>query len=1050
MKLTSYLQAKLNETIIPEKRILYILKGFSNVGLELNVPKFGDINFSKLLSDRDREKPDISNLHGAYYLYYEEASLLSDLLSALSYINYDVKIVNCNIYNGVYPTFSDYINTAGVEDFYGEQHHVFQDIFSTMEYENGICYVTYNPISVQNTIEVIDLFELPSETFTPKKTDDWNSTDSIDISNHPTSFASLVDNILSEKSSSFFLETQEDLSPSILTRLCFLSKFADVTLHKIFPYPDYTVETQPNPAFLDILRRRNPSYNFKRFLCYKNPSINNDTVEINQEKVISKIVEQAERARSDQDYKDIFVTAPTGSGKSIMFQIPAIFLAEKYSGFLTIVISPLIGLMNDQVNNIEDLTSSAATINSDFTPEEKSKVFENIRNGKTNILYLSPESFLMNSDIATLIGEKSIGLFIIDEAHTVVTWGQSFRPDYWYLGERIKQLRTSGKMSFPIATFSATIPYGGTDNMYQDMIDSLNMETYETEFLGIVRRDEIQFSIKNYNSKVDYELEKRERAVKSLKELIDSRTKTIAYFPFKRTIGEIYRELDSNSTTIYHAGLHASAKRLSAYQFSIGEKHLLLATKAYGMGIDIPDIACVYHFAPTGTLCDYVQEIGRAARKPGSIGIARTDYFPNDFRYIKSLYGMSRIREYHIKGVLRKIQDVYLKHRQRNFTLSPDGFAHIFDKNLISEVESSLKATLLMIEKDFELGNYSYKPLIFRPRTFFTLGYVIIEDKDLSDLQNTPYFRYFSKFRTKQQMTSKVRNVEILYTGDLYQVNFKEIWENHFRNLSFANFKYQFYEGSLLGFAGTNKYIPHYLLNVQWSFDSAFLLIQWMNKLISVLGKTFAQLGKNNKYFSVDEFQKQVEKNWGENENDKIPVLEYEALLSKLVTIINNYDSGNLTAARPITTRDDTHYIKLPTKCAQFFRTIGAVIANQYQNTQGTQKSFIINARTNKEDLINKNRHFLGAQLLEILGLADYTIVSGERPEFFIRINNINAISAIVNDERYKSPMVERIAQRYNDGVLIMRHFFENLDTDRERWDYIEEYFNGRLEVPEE
>ncbi len=113
-------------------------------------------------------------------------------------------------------------------------------------------------------------------------------------------------------------------------------------------------------------------------------------------------------------------------------------------------------------------------------------------------------------------------------------------------------------------------------------------------------------------------------------------------------------------------------------------------------------------------------------------------------------------------------------------------------------------------------------------------------------------------------------------------------------------------------------------------------------------------------------------------------------------------------------------------------------------------KSFIINAKTNKEDLINKNRHFLGAQLLEILGLADYSIISGERPEFFIRINNINAISAIVNDEHYKSPMVERIAQRYNDGVLIMRHFFENLDSDRERWDYIENYFNGRLDVPEE
>lgn len=1050
MKFSDYLISKLTEVIEPEARVLYILKGFSQINLELSIPKLGNIEFYKLLLDQKSEKPDISDLHGAYYLHYEEASLLNDLLSALSYVNYDVRIVNCNIYNGIYPTFSEYIKTSDIEAFYGEQYHVFQDLFSTMEYEKGVYYVTYNPISVQKTIETIDIFDLSSVTLTPQITDKWDRINSIDISNHPTSFSSLVNTILNEGTHTVLLETQDELSPSILTRLGFLSKFVKITLHKVFPNPDYPVEIQSNPAFLEILRRRNPKFDFKKFLCYKNPSINNDTVEISQEKVISKIVEQAEKAKTNQDYKDIFVTAPTGSGKSIMFQIPAIYLAEKYSGFLTIVISPLIGLMNDQVNNIEDITTTAATINSDFTPEEKSKVIENIRNGKTHILYLSPESFLMNSDIATLIGEKSIGLLVIDEAHTVVTWGQSFRPDYWYLGERIKQLRTSGKMSFPIATFSATIPYGGTDNMYQDMVDSLNMETYETEYLGIVRRDEIRFSISNYSSDVDYELEKKDQAVKSLVDLTKNGTKTIAYFPFKRTIGEIYRELDSNSTTIYHAGLHSSAKRFNALQFSLGEKRLLLATKAYGMGIDIPDIECVYHYAPTGTLCDYVQEIGRAARKPGSTGFAKTDYFPNDFRFIKSLYGMSRIREYHIKGVLRKIQDVYLKHRQRNFTLSPDGFAHVFDKNTISEVESSLKATLLMIEKDFELGNYSYKPLIFRPRTFFTLGYVIVEDKDFPHLQKSGYMGYFSKFRTKKQLYSKMKNMEIFYTGDLYQVNFKELWENHFRSLSFAAFKHQFYEGSLPDFVGTDKYFPHYLLNVQWSFDTPFLLIQQMNKLISVLGKTFAQFGRSNKYFSVNEFEELVIQIWSEYENDKIPTLDYAGLLAKLVTIINNYDFNSLTSARPITTRDDRHYIKLPTKCAQFFRTIGLVIGNQYNNVQGNQKTFIINAKTNKEDLIYKNRHFLGAQLLEILGLAEYSIVSGERPEFFIRVNNIKAISAIVNDERYKSPMVDKIAQRYNDGVLIMRYFFQNLDSDRERWDYIEEYFNGRLEVPEE
>lgn len=1048
MRLTDYLENKLTEVIRPEERIVYLLKGFSSLKPNLNLPKLGDVSFANLLSGNNKENPDISNLVGAYYLYFEEASLLNDLLSALSYVKYKVQIINCNLYNGIYPTFTECISADDVEGFYSEHHSIFQELFSTMEFNKGVCYVTYNPLSVQHSIETLDLLDLSSETPLNPFIGEWEKTNLIDISNQPTSFASLVETILVGKISQFCLETQDELSSSVLTRLNFLSKFVDVSLHKIFPIPDYTKETHPNPAYLEILKRRNPAFTFKKFKCYKNPVSSNETIEISQELVISKIVEHAENAKLNRDYKDIYVTAPTGSGKSIMFQIPAIYLAEKYPGFLTIVISPLIGLMNDQVTNIEDITTIAATINSDFTPEEKSQVFDRIRKGKTNLLYLSPESFLLNSDIATLIGEKTIGLLVIDEAHTVVTWGQSFRPDYWYLGERIKQLRSSGKMSFPIATFSATIPYGGTDDMYQDMIDSLNMETYETEFLGVVRRDEIQFSIEKCTSKVDYELEKKERAIESLKEICEKGTKTIAYFPYKQTISEISGELDETRTTIFHAGLRATNKRINAFEFSTGAKSLLLATKAYGMGIDIPDIACVYHYAPTGTLCDYVQEIGRAARKPGSLGIAKTDYYPNDFRFIRSLYGMSRIREYHIKGVLRKIQDVYLKNRQRNFTLSPDVFAHVFDKTTITDVESSLKTTLLMIQKDFELGNYSYKPLIFRPRTLFTLGYVIVEDKDLPDLQNSPYLRHFKKFRTKQQMAHKVRNMEIYYSGDLYQVNFKEIWENHYRTFSFANFKYQFYEGTLPGFPGTNKFIPHYLLNVQWNFDSAFLLIQEMNKLLNALNKTLATLSRANKYFSVDDFETNLKYVWNENENTKLPLLDYEGLLTKIVAIINNFDSISLTSSKPITTRDDSYYIKLPPRVSHFFRAIGPIIEKQYQDTQGTQKSFIINARTNKEDLINKNRHFLGAQILELLGLADYSIVSGERPEFFIRVNNINAISAIVHSENYQSPMVQRIAQRHNDGVLIMRHFFENLETDQERWDYIEDYFNGRLPLP--
>ncbi|WP_223325093.1 DEAD/DEAH box helicase, partial [Streptococcus sanguinis] len=176
------------------------------------------------------------------------------------------------------------------------------------------------------------------------------------------------------------------------------------------------------------------------------------------------------KAQKEEQFRDIFVTAPTGAGKSVMFQIPAIYLAEK-SDLVTIVISPLIGLMNDQVNNIQSMTKLAETINSDYTPSQKENVLEQIKNGDKSILYLSPETLLSNTDITNLIGDRKIGLLVVDEAHIVSTWGKSFRPDYWYLGEFISRLRKSEKsnQNFPIATFTATATYGSKDNMYFDI-----------------------------------------------------------------------------------------------------------------------------------------------------------------------------------------------------------------------------------------------------------------------------------------------------------------------------------------------------------------------------------------------------------------------------------------------------------------------------------------------------------------------------------------------------------------------------------------------------
>ena len=162
------------------------------------------------------------------------------------------------------------------------------------------------------------------------------------------------------------------------------------------------------PEFAGILQKYWGYSSFRDLLVYDMASLEDgkkEVVSVSQSKIISDLVQQVEQCESGgTDFRDVFVTAPTGAGKSVMFQIPAIYLAEKYN-LLTIVISPLIGLMNDQVKNLEVKNYSfAKTINSDISPVVKQEIMEKVANGEYHILYISPETLLSRSDVEQLIG----------------------------------------------------------------------------------------------------------------------------------------------------------------------------------------------------------------------------------------------------------------------------------------------------------------------------------------------------------------------------------------------------------------------------------------------------------------------------------------------------------------------------------------------------------------------------------------------------------------------------------------------------------------------
>ncbi len=371
---------------------------------------------------------------------------------------------------------------------------------------------------------------------------------------------------------------------------------------------------------------------FRKIKFYKNPDIDKEVIELSQGQIIQEIIHQAESSYEEStghSFRDIFITASTGAGKSVMFQIPAVYLAKKHHK-LTIIIEPVKALMQDQE---EKLNKSGymrvETFNSDLISQvEKEAVLDKIKNGGVDLLYLSPETLLSYS-IETIIGDREIGLLIVDEAHIVTTWGVGFRPDYWYLGGYINRLRnhiqtTKGIQRkvyhFPICAFTATAINGGIDDSVSDTVISLYMEN-PIKYIGYIRRDDIRFDIVHKESTklpmADYEAAKTKALDERIQRWLANNEKTIVYFPYASLAGDCSKGIRSFAgiTTDKRIGTYTGrniddlsleafndAKRHTFDGFRKGNTPIMLATKAFGMGVDVDDVQNVYHYAVTGKL----------------------------------------------------------------------------------------------------------------------------------------------------------------------------------------------------------------------------------------------------------------------------------------------------------------------------------------------------------------------------------------------------------------------------------------------------------------
>ncbi|MFQ5901963.1 MAG: RecQ family ATP-dependent DNA helicase, partial [Thermodesulfobacteriota bacterium] len=291
------------------------------------------------------------------------------------------------------------------------------------------------------------------------------------------------------------------------------------------------------------------------------------------------------------DKKDTLVLMPTGGGKSLCYQLPAL----KLEG-ITIVISPLISLMKDQVDFLSANGIPAAFINSTLSWEDISGIEQDTRAGKIDILYIAPERFALNG-FRTFLNTLKVSLIAVDEAHCISEWGHDFRPDY----RNLKDLRTDFSGT-PIIALTAT----ATEKVRKDIVAQLNLDNPRV-FLSSFNRPNLSYTV----------LPKRNTFNTLLGLLSKYKDEPAIIYCFSRkATEELALDLRNERFNAfpYHAGLDNNTRRETQDRFIRDEVPVIVATIAFGMGIDKPDVRLIVHYDMPKTVEGYYQETGRAGR----------------------------------------------------------------------------------------------------------------------------------------------------------------------------------------------------------------------------------------------------------------------------------------------------------------------------------------------------------------------------------------------------------------------------------------------------
>lgn len=759
---------------------------------------------------------------------------------------------------------------------------------------------------------------------------------------------------------------------------------------------------------------------FRNLEIYDDLFKSKDTLCISQGQLIENVILEVEKARDEEGRPDnILLTAPTGSGKSLLFQLPAIYLGREY-GLLTIVVSPLKALIVDQVEGLKDIGyHRVAYASSDLSPEQKMEVYRQVREGEVDLFYLSPE-LLLSYDIKHFAGNRRIGMVVVDEAHTVTTWGKEFRVDYWFLGRYLAALKQSLGYAFPLFALTATAvwnPEGGNDMVFET-IRSLQMEPCVL-YMGTVKRRNIGFDIRSLvlEEGETYDKGKQRVIAARVDDFLDGH-KTLLYYPFAGGIDmrlkTWVRPSDWHLVASYYGKKEKEQKAAIVQEFKEGTKRMIVATKAFGMGVDIRDIDRVYHVAPSSTFVDYIQEIGRAARDAEVMGVSATDYHERDFYYMKRLHQTGNISQGQLALILKKLMEVHrMKGQKPEMLVSLSDFEFVVKlprtKNKLeyeAELGQLIKTALLWLEDDL-LQRYGEYLLEVSPQNLLTEGYI-------QDKTGDAFVREFGAYLTQ------VKGEEGVYIARL-----DNLWEERFPELGYKEFKQKINNGTLWEGARAVSVGKHEVLLK----EDATVIRQRMDglfKSLVVMLKT--ALLKSKGRFDEEELRAVFAEHGMDVPSAKRfigSLLESRTEEGRSVSYISSVKKKESNDLSFTVTKGFDLLL------SRYQKLFGQRIVGK----KGDRLQFYCTPFSDLNMLLN---------LLSMLDCLSFSVEGGGTPSVHIRFNKPEQLQQLAESDAYRNLILDTNEQIFEEQIELFSFFFgtDGL-TDEQRWNFVEDYFTG-------